>query len=123
MNHFFPFACSAAAMDGMSVHRLVLTGRPDEAVKKIRAQDVAQPVLGLNRGCQMVYFETKSPNLGKFWRALEWKVLVYPIVIWKNLRPFDIVTLSSFGNVVIIWYVFPRFGILHSGTSGNRGLN
>jgi hypothetical protein len=22
-------------------------------------------------------FETKNPNLGKFWRALEWKRLVY----------------------------------------------
>jgi hypothetical protein len=25
----------------------------------------------------MVYFQTKNPNLGKFWRALEWKLLVY----------------------------------------------
>jgi hypothetical protein len=22
------------------------------------------------QGCQMVYFRTKNPNLGKFWRAL-----------------------------------------------------
>jgi hypothetical protein len=22
------------------------------------------------QGCQMVYFQTKNPNLGKFWRAL-----------------------------------------------------
>jgi hypothetical protein len=29
------------------------------------------------QGCQMVYFQTKNPNLGKFWRALEWKPLVY----------------------------------------------
>jgi hypothetical protein len=25
------------------------------------------------QGCQMVYFQTKNPNLGKFWRALDWK--------------------------------------------------
>jgi hypothetical protein len=28
------------------------------------------------QGCQMVYFQTKNPNLGKFWRALIWKMLV-----------------------------------------------
>jgi hypothetical protein len=27
--------------------------------------------------CQMVCFQTKNPNSGKFWRALEWKMLVY----------------------------------------------
>jgi hypothetical protein len=25
----------------------------------------------------MVYFKTKNPNLGKFWRALDWKMLIY----------------------------------------------
>jgi hypothetical protein len=25
---------------------------------------------GLNQGCQMVYFQTKKPNLGKFGRVL-----------------------------------------------------
>jgi hypothetical protein len=35
------------------------------------------------QGCQMVYFQTKNPNLGKFWRALEWKLLVYFMVIWN----------------------------------------
>jgi hypothetical protein len=29
------------------------------------------------QGCQMVCFQTKNPNLGKFWRALEWEMLVY----------------------------------------------
>jgi hypothetical protein len=29
------------------------------------------------QGCQMVYFETKNPYLGTFWRALEWKMLAY----------------------------------------------
>jgi hypothetical protein len=25
----------------------------------------------------MVCFETKNPNLGKFWRALDWKMSIY----------------------------------------------
>jgi hypothetical protein len=44
----------------------------------------------------MVYFHTKTPNLGKFWWALEWKMLVYLMVIWNILW--------TFGNVVVIWY-------------------
>jgi hypothetical protein len=42
------------------------------------------------QGCQMVYFQTKNPNLGKFWRACEWKML-YFITIWNILRPFGII--------------------------------
>jgi hypothetical protein len=37
----------------------------------------------LGQGCQMVCFRTKNPNLGKFWRALEWKMLVYFMAIWQ----------------------------------------
>jgi hypothetical protein len=56
-------------------------------------------------------FQTKNPNLGKFWRALEWKMLVYFMVIWYILWPF--------GNIVVIWYIFHRFGILCQEKSGN----
>jgi hypothetical protein len=28
------------------------------------------------QGCQMVYFQTKNPNFCKFWRALDWKMLI-----------------------------------------------
>jgi hypothetical protein len=45
----------------------------------------------------MVYFITKNPNLGKFRRALEWKILVYfnghlgyITAIWDILLPFGI---------------------------------
>jgi hypothetical protein len=48
--------------------------------------------ISLKQGCQMVYFQTKTPNLGKLWRALEWKMLVY---LW------------SFGNLVKLWYFSP----------------
>jgi hypothetical protein len=36
----------------------------------------------------MVYFQTKNPNVGKFWRALEWKMLVDFMTIWNILWPF-----------------------------------
>jgi hypothetical protein len=39
-----------------------------------------------HQGCQMVCFQTKNPNLGKSWRALELKMLVYFLVIWNILR-------------------------------------
>jgi hypothetical protein len=63
----------------------------------------------------MVCFQTKNPNLGKFWRALEWKILVYFMAIWNILQ--------SFGNIVVIWYIFPRFGILCQEKSGNLDPN
>jgi hypothetical protein len=34
-----------------------------------------------DEGCQMAYFQTKNPNVGKFWRALKWKMLVYFMAI------------------------------------------
>jgi hypothetical protein len=30
----------------------------------------------------MVYFQTKNPNLGKFWSAVDWKTLKYLMAIW-----------------------------------------
>jgi hypothetical protein len=37
------------------------------------------------QGCQMAYFQTKNPNLGKFWKVLQWKMLVF-------LLPFFLLT-------------------------------
>jgi hypothetical protein len=39
----------------------------------------------------MVYFQTKSPNLGKFWRALEWKILECFMVIWNTFKKISTV--------------------------------
>jgi hypothetical protein len=50
-----------------------------------------------SQGCQMVCFQTKNPNLGKFWRALEWKMLVYFMVIWDTLRQFGL----FYGHLII----------------------
>jgi hypothetical protein len=61
---------------------------------------------GKMQGCQMVYyFQTKNPNLGKSWRILQWKILVYFMAIWSIFCPFCIFygTLVYF---VVIWYIF-----------------
>jgi hypothetical protein len=47
-------------------------------------------------------FQTKNPNLGKFWRVLQWKALVYFLAIWSTLR--------SVGIFVAIWYILWSFG-------------
>jgi hypothetical protein len=62
----------------------------------------------LLQGCQMVCFQTKNPNFGKFCRVLQWKILVYFMTIWSILRPFGI----FYGHLVyfaVIWYIFPVF--------------
>jgi hypothetical protein len=74
----------------------------------------------------MICFRTKHLNLGKFWRALEWKMLVHFMVIWNILWSFGIyiyIYIYGLGYVVVIWYIFPRFGILCQEKSGNPGLS
>jgi hypothetical protein len=34
-------------------------------------QNVTSDLLAAIQGCQMAYFQTKNPNLGKFWRDLD----------------------------------------------------
>jgi hypothetical protein len=66
----------------------------------------------------MVCFQTKNPNLGKFWWVFLWKILVYFMTIRSILRPLEI----FYGRLVyfvVIWYIFPRFGILDQEKSGN----
>jgi hypothetical protein len=77
----------------------------------------------MNQGCQMAYFQTKTANLGAFWRDLQRKMLVYIFyghlayftVICYILRPFGLCILWLFelfcGHLVyymVIWYVVPR---------------
>jgi hypothetical protein len=64
-----------------------------------------------DQGCQMVCLKTKNPNLGKFWRVLHWKMLVYFMVFSYILWTFGIVP----GNLLY----FSRFGILYEKKSGN----
>jgi hypothetical protein len=58
-----------------------------------------QARLPLEPDCQMVCFQTKNPNSGKFWRALEWKMLVLFIFIWNILQSFGIFC----GHLVMLW--------------------
>jgi hypothetical protein len=54
----------------------------------------------------MVYSQTKNPNLGKFWRAIDWKLLIYFreyfTDIWDILLPF--------GTFCVHMVDFFRFG-------------
>jgi hypothetical protein len=51
----------------------------------------------------MYIFIPKIPILGKFWRVLQWKMLVYFMAIWSILRPF-------FVYFTALWYIFWPFG-------------
>jgi hypothetical protein len=69
-------------------------------------------------GCQMVQLQTKNPNLGKFWRLLQLKVLVYFMSIWSILRPFG----RFYGHLVycvVIWFIFPVLVCFYRAKSGN----
>jgi hypothetical protein len=59
----------------------------------------------------MAYFQTKNPDLSKFWKVLQWKVLLNFPSIWYLLWPFG----EFFGHLVcflVIWYILWSFGIL-----------
>jgi hypothetical protein len=62
----------------------------------------------------MVYFQTENPNLGKFWRVLQWKMLVYFMYIWYTYFTFICDILWTFG-------ILFRFGVLQKEKSGNTG--
>jgi hypothetical protein len=49
----------------------------------------------------MVYFQIKNPILGKFWSALDWKMLAYLMAIWNIYEHF-----------MTIWYILCSFGTL-----------
>jgi hypothetical protein len=76
-----------------------------------------------DQGCQMLWFQTKNPNLGKYWRALKWKRLVYYMAIWNILWPFGIYYghseywNSNLCSVNLVY--FPHFGTLYQEKSGN----
>jgi hypothetical protein len=53
-----------------------------------------------DQGCQMVSFQTKIPYLGKFWRALEWKMLINFMAIWNILWLFH-------DHLVHFVFIFP----------------
>jgi hypothetical protein len=75
----------------------------------------------------MVYFRTKIPNLGTFWRSVECKMLVNFTPIWYIVRKFGILLENWYVYCKTIWHsvrpisihilwpfgIFsPRFGML-----------
>jgi hypothetical protein len=71
-----------------------------------------------SQGCRMVYLQTKKPNLGKFWMALYWKMLIYYIAIWNILQEF-VIFYDHLVHFVFICYIFSVFGIMYQEKSGN----
>jgi hypothetical protein len=53
----------------------------------------------------MVSFQTKNPNLGKFRRVLDWKMLIHIMTIWKILL--------HLGYFMTIWKILLTFGIFY----------
>jgi hypothetical protein len=66
------------------------------------------------------YFRTKNPNLGAFWRALDWKMFIYFMDIRNILLTFGIFY-DNLVHFVFIWYIFSHFGIKYAEKSGNPG--
>jgi hypothetical protein len=68
----------------------------------------------MTQGCQMVSFQTKYPNLGKFiLEGLRLEKLIYFMDILNNLRAFMIFydiryILCPFGTFFQSWYSVPR---------------
>jgi hypothetical protein len=67
----------------------------------------------------MVSLQTKDRNLGKKYWALECKSLVYSWAVWNTYIIAILYKLWPFGNLVAIWYSFPRLGTLCQEKSGN----
>jgi hypothetical protein len=66
-------------------------------------------------------FSNQKSHFGKFWRALEWKILEffydklgYFTAIWYTLWPFGICSLWPFGIVCGNLVYFSRFGMFGS---------
>jgi hypothetical protein len=77
-------------------------------------------MMGHRQGCQMVCFQTKNTNLGKVWRASDWKILIYFTAVWNILQTFEIFY-DHLVEFVFVWHIFSGFGIMHQEKSGNPG--
>jgi hypothetical protein len=58
--------------------------------------------------------------LGKFWRALDWKVFIYFMAVWNILRWLG-TFYDHLVHCVFIWYTFSGFGSMYQEKSGNPG--
>jgi hypothetical protein len=72
-----------------------------------------------DQGCQMAYFQPKSSDLGKFWRALQWTMGVYFMASWSILLPFGIHCIHLVYFMVTYLVYFSSFAMLYQEKSGN----
>jgi hypothetical protein len=84
--------------------------------KKLFSRGKRSKSSGFNQCCQMVYFQTKNTYLGNFFRALDWKMLIYFMTIWNILRTFG-EFLWPFGTFCVDLVHF--FAVLVSRTKKN----
>jgi hypothetical protein len=61
----------------------------DLTKKKKIFSDFAYRIMRFHRTCRVAMFSNQKSNLGKFWRALQWKMLDQMSIICTILRPFD----------------------------------
>jgi hypothetical protein len=66
----------------------------------------------------MVCFQTKNPNLGKFWMDWDRKMLIYFMTVWNILWRVGILY-DHLVHFVFILYIFSDFGIMCGDKSGN----
>jgi hypothetical protein len=61
-----------------------------------------------HQGCQMVYFQTKNPNLGIFWSALACRMSIFMEYFYYHLEYFT----AIFKAKIPIWVYFgvPWYG-------------
>jgi hypothetical protein len=55
----------------------------------------------------MAYFETKIPNLGKFWMGVAIQDVGILKAIWSILRVFGLFCGHLVYYFMVIWYIFP----------------
>jgi hypothetical protein len=68
----------------------------------------------------MVYFQTKNPNLVKFFAGLAVEDVGIFYGHFVFFRPNGIFC-GLLVHFEVIWYIYPRFGMLYHETSGNPG--
>jgi hypothetical protein len=80
--------CSDACTKiGCEIWQWVFVSRCKNAFEQFLGfQVVFRACLLRRQGCQMVYFQTKNTNLGKFLWAFDWKLLIYFTSIWNIFR-------------------------------------
>jgi hypothetical protein len=118
---FFMYVCKSSSWAGTKwTENWICLLKRDENGGLLFIALASQHFLWSRQGCQMVCFQTKNPDLGKFWRVLDWKMFKYFMAIWNIFWRFEIFYDHSV-HFVFIWYIFSGFGIMYQEKSGNPG--